>query len=720
MPEYKDFKLVIAQNGADKYSVRVEKNDQIGEAVEIFSKDEIISPNITYGNDLTEKPERKMKIISSDLGVPPIIDYNAPLDNTNAEIFGRNLSKLIFRGEVLVRLGEFRAYCRQQNAVLRIRLDLSLAPELAVLPWEYLRKTDNADFVCLDGSTTLVRYLQNPFPVRPLKVNSGLRILVLTSMPTDAVGLNTAAEVQNIQQAIQSLGNAANIRVEVLNEASPQKLKESLETALVTDDPYHVLHFIGHGKFNDSKKEGELLFEDGNKNSLPYNNDDFARLLQRYNSDLRLVVLNSCEGAKPSAADSYSSVAAKIMQIAEIPSVIAMQFSITDSAAIIFANHFYNNLASGESLEQAVYNARLGINEPQEYAALGKAKSAAEEWATPVLYLRADRSQLFDIKLPHPPQALVDFGHYTDITNLLKENNLVVFIGMDVNLLNRPVYDSWKPGKGLPTATEICSFLNNTMKVSPPIGSLAGLAKKLELKRIKTSALYVPIFESANNSSKLYEILSNITKGVPLPSTKTNPWKCSIIFVTTTYDRALEKVFEKAGISDYNTFCYSKFVLGESFFCHRIYKEGMEILKNDLLAPNNANLYLMKNNFPVILKLPGEIVDRSTFAITEDDFIDFSAKGINALLPSELLAQITISPHLYLGYDLQNWTLRMMWERLCYNRNSDLNRESYALIFDEREDPNAQFWSEKNINFAVADLDDYVAGLEQEVLPNFL
>lgn len=180
MPEYKDFKLVVARNGADKYSVRVEKNDQIGEAVEIFSKDEIISPDVTYGNDLTEKPERKMKIISSDPKAPPVIDYNAPLDDANAEIFGRNLSKLIFRDEVLVRLGEFRNYCRQQNVGLRIRLDLSLAPELAVLPWEYLRKTDNADFVCLDVNTTLVRYLQSSFPVRPLKVNSGLRILVST------------------------------------------------------------------------------------------------------------------------------------------------------------------------------------------------------------------------------------------------------------------------------------------------------------------------------------------------------------------------------------------------------------------------------------------------------------------------------------------------------------------------------------------------------------
>lgn len=718
MPEYKDFKLVIARNGTDKYSVRVESNDQIGEAVEIFGKEEIISPGTAHQNDLTEKPERKMKITYDAQTASPVIDYNAPLNDANAKIFGINLSKLIFRGEVSVRLGEFKTYCSQQNAALRVRLDLSLAPELAVLPWEYLRKTDNSDFVCLDGNTTLVRYLQTSVPVRPLKVNSSLRILVLTAMPDDAVGLNTTAEIQRIQQAIQGLDSAKNIRVEVLNDATPQILKETLETALLKDDPFHVLHFIGHGRFNDAKKEGELLFDDGNKKSLPYNNDDFARLLQKFNSDLRLVVLNSCEGAQPSAVDSYSSVAAKIMQIAEIPSVIAMQFSITDSAAIIFAKYFYTELANGANLDRAIYQARLGIKEPQEYVKLGKAKSTSEEWATPVLYLRSETSQLFDIKIPRAPQALIDFGHYSDIKHLLSENNLVVFIGLDVNLLNRPIYESWKPGKGLPTAAEICSFLNNTMKVSPPISSLAGLAKKLELKRIKTTALYVPIFESANNPSKLYEILSEITKRAPVPA-ETDPWKCSLIFVTTTYDCALEKAFQNAGINNYNIFCYSKSILGEGFFRYRQCENGTETLKEEFIAPNNANQYLMKNTYPVILKLPGEVVDRSTFAITEDDFIDFSSKGINALLPSELLAQITISPHLYLGYDLQNWTLRMMWKRLCYNRNTDLNRESYALIFDEREDPNAQFWSEKNINFAAADLDDYVAGLEQEVLPNF-
>jgi len=37
-------------------------------------------------------------------------------------------------------------------------------------------------------------------------------------------------------------------------------------------------------------------------------------------------------------------------------------------------------------------------------------------------------------------------------------------------------------------------------------------------------------------------------------------------------------------------------------------------------------------------------------------------------------------------------------------------------VFDEEDDPNALFWRESDVNFAIATLEDYVAGLEQNVL----
>jgi hypothetical protein len=188
-----------------------------------------------------------------------------------------------------------------------------------------------------------------------------------------------------------------------------------------------------------------------------------------------------------------------------------------------------------------------------------------------------------------------------------------------------------------------------------------------------------------------------------------------MLFVTTTYDLSLERAFADAGIAEYNTICYRQDDDGNWLFAHRQYKEGKLVANVDLIAPNTPNEYKgLRNKAPVILKLPGEVTRESNFAITEDDFFTFAHKGLSELLPADLLGQINTSRHLYLGYDLQNWTLRLLWSRICENHRK--REVSYAVVFDENEDPNAPFWREIKVNFATASLEDYVAGLEEYVL----
>ncbi|HEX6867154.1 MAG TPA: ABC transporter substrate-binding protein, partial [Candidatus Limnocylindrales bacterium] len=71
----------------------------------------------------------------------------------------------------------------------------------------------------------------------------------------------------------------------------------------------------------------------------------------------------------------------------EIPAVIAMQFEITDRAAIIFAGEFYAVLAEGQPVDAAVTQARL----------LVFADDNDVEWGTPVLFLRVQDGVLFDV-----------------------------------------------------------------------------------------------------------------------------------------------------------------------------------------------------------------------------------------------------------------------------------------------------------------------------------
>ncbi len=58
---------------------------------------------------------------------------------------------------------------------------------------------------------------------------------------------------------------------------------------------------------------------------------------------LRLVVLNSCEGARTTLTDPYAGVATTLVRLG-VPAVVAMQFEISDEAAIVFAEELYTNL----------------------------------------------------------------------------------------------------------------------------------------------------------------------------------------------------------------------------------------------------------------------------------------------------------------------------------------------------------------------------------------
>src|SRR5262249_12871629 len=74
----------------------------------------------------------------------------------------------------------------------------------------------------------------------------------------------------------------------------------------------------------------------------------------------RLVVLNACQTARVDDADPYSGMAQGLIQ-QEAAAVVAMQFPISDDAAIVFTREFYGAVADGEPLDQAMASARKAL-----------------------------------------------------------------------------------------------------------------------------------------------------------------------------------------------------------------------------------------------------------------------------------------------------------------------------------------------------------------------
>ena len=363
MTAYAEFRLRI-EKGSTPRSYRVEASGLGGDAPGKF--------RVPFSD--TELENFVLKVGRTRRGVRRIESPEMEL----ARSFGGRLFKSVMQGQVADLYRGAFSEARASGKGLRLTLSLTDVPELAGIPWEYLY--DPPDFLSISTWTPVVRYLDLPRPRRPLQMTLPLRILGVVSAPSDAEPLDSTAERAKLDAALKPLSDANAVTIDWLEEANLLALARKLRS-----DSYHILHFIGHGGFDDANGEGALLFEDEAGRGRAISGDQLGTILHD-KVNLRLVLLNSCEGARNAVNDPFSGVATSLVR-REIPAVIGMQFEITDRAAVLFASEFYSMLAEGQAVDSAITEARLAIF----------ADHNDVEWGTPVLFMRVADGRLFDV-----------------------------------------------------------------------------------------------------------------------------------------------------------------------------------------------------------------------------------------------------------------------------------------------------------------------------------
>ncbi|MFN8486319.1 MAG: SUMF1/EgtB/PvdO family nonheme iron enzyme [Caldilineaceae bacterium] len=296
-----------------------------------------------------------------------------------ARQFGSRLFEAVFSGSVQTALLRSLDEATRQRVGLRLRLRLTDAPALADLPWEYLYVPSLNRFFVHSLNTPLVRYLDLPQTSTPLAVQPPLNVLVMIANPRDQAKLDVEAEWRKVQEALADLTDAGLVTVTRLEQATLSALQRRLRK-----EEYHIFHFVGHGGFDRQTDNGVLLLEDEKGLSRLVGGHYLGTLLHDHPT-LRLALLNSCEGARTARSDPFGGVAQHLVQQG-IPAVLAMQFEITDEAAITLAHEFYAALADQYPVDAALAEARKAIF----------TQGNDIEWGTPVLYLRAPDGQLFD------------------------------------------------------------------------------------------------------------------------------------------------------------------------------------------------------------------------------------------------------------------------------------------------------------------------------------
>ena len=258
-----------------------------------------------------------------------------------------------------------------------IRLKLNIeAPGLMQLPWEYLYDPNSQVFPALSPRTPITRYTnprqQDP---PPLSFKLPLRILLASAEPAGQPQIQVDAERTQIVQAMDALQVTGKVQIEVLQHATVRSLQAMLRR------PFHVLHYIGHGAYDENTGEGMLVLEDEEGDEHAIAAAQVQYLLR--DTTVRLMVLNACMTARGAAG---RSIAGELMR-AGLSATLAMQFAVSETSATIFAGEFYRTLADGWPVDAAVAEGRKAVMFATDLNAM--------DWGIPTLFMRTQDGVLF-------------------------------------------------------------------------------------------------------------------------------------------------------------------------------------------------------------------------------------------------------------------------------------------------------------------------------------
>jgi CHAT domain/Astacin (Peptidase family M12A) len=283
--------------------------------------------------------------------------------------FGTDLFETLFQGDVRRLYDEARS--RQHGRKLDF-VFTSMVSWIAEKPWEFAYDASRRSFLATED-IHFVRNVLTAIPADVIPPRTGpLRILVASAQPAGFGRLSVEQELEVIRRGFDPLIDAGLAEVEVLPRATPSSIHARLSTGSFT-----IVHFIGHGVFDEKSQEGSLVFEDSRGGEYMLGERSVREIFcQR---GVTLVFLNACQTGSGGRADFNKGVAQSLVAHG-LPALVANQYSVLDSSATSFAQHFYWALAQGMTVGQAAREARIAVN----YSLQGE----MIDWAVPVVYAR--------------------------------------------------------------------------------------------------------------------------------------------------------------------------------------------------------------------------------------------------------------------------------------------------------------------------------------------
>ena len=346
---------------------------------------------------------------------------------------GRAVFAAVFPGGSETR--DLWSLVRDRVSETRVEVITDVAHATAV-PWELLRDPRTDTPVALQARSFVRGYRQAAQrPRLPHGTNGEIRILLVICRPggrDDVPFRSVASQLVRLRPAVERA-----FRLKVLRPATFAALGRELRRTADRGEPYHVVHFDGHGTYTDlggasggiggnrerpsplhyyvrAGAHGYLLFEDANtEDNIEYvDGIRLGSLLAE--ARVPMLVLNACRSAHsdvaadPAEADAemaatataradlapvgdaharvraYGSLAQEIVD-AGVAGVVAMRYNVYVDTATRFVAEMYENLLAGQELGQAVTRGRKNLaDDPVREIAFDRLP--LQDWPVPVVY----------------------------------------------------------------------------------------------------------------------------------------------------------------------------------------------------------------------------------------------------------------------------------------------------------------------------------------------
>jgi CheY-like chemotaxis protein len=298
---------------------------------------------------------------------------------------GRDLYASVFGHHPEV-AGCYNRACGKVSRERDLRIVLKSPGEFLRLPFEFLY--DDPDYLALRHPLSRfvvgVHTTKAPLSARLLNtmMDKGrkLRILLVASNTDHIDGVDQ--EVAGLHDRLRKLVPDSGVeKYEIVylptEKATYERVRQELRRC-----KYHVLHYAGHGRYDERSVEESCLYfwekENRQGKVVAMKAAELALLLR--DSALKFAYLSCCSGAatgEPAQLldDDFLGLADGMIR-AGVPSVLGLRWPVSDEGAQLLASSFYESLFTQGNLDVALLEARCRVAERERNE---------KAWISPIL-----------------------------------------------------------------------------------------------------------------------------------------------------------------------------------------------------------------------------------------------------------------------------------------------------------------------------------------------